>query len=133
MGRSTPPPYDLDKNFGATYLAGRALIQSGDVDRGAHLVNSFLDLLEPYAEIYSVGSASIASRLLIGETDGAMEQLDRFVARPNSGFLTRLALEHSPVYDSIRNEPAFIALLDGFHKNAEEQRQILQAMNEDAS
>jgi len=127
------PPYDLDKDFGATYLAGRALIQSGDVDRGAHLVNSFLDLQERYAEVYGVGSRSIASRILLGETDDAMERLDRFVKRPNSGFLTWLALEHSPVYDSIRDEPAFIALLDGRRKNAEKQRQILQTMNEDSS
>ena len=127
------PPYDLDKDFGATYLAGRALIQSGDVDRGAHLVNSFLDLQERYAEVYGVGSRSIASRILLGETDDAMERLDRFVKRHNSGFLTWLALEHSPVYDSIRDEPAFIALLDGRRKNAEKQRQILQTMNEDSS
>jgi hypothetical protein len=37
------------------------------------------------------------------------------------------------VYDSIRDEPAFIALLDDYRKNAAEQRQILQAMNEDSS
>ena len=45
----------------------------------------------------------------------------------------KLYLERSPVYDPIRNEPAFIALLDDYRKNAAEQRQILQAMNENTS
>jgi hypothetical protein len=37
------------------------------------------------------------------------------------------------VFDPIREEPAFIALLDEYRENAAEQRQILQAMNKDAS
>lgn len=126
------PPFDLDNDIFATFMAGRALIQSGDADRGTHLVNSFLESLEPYEEVYGVGPPSIASRLSLGETDDAMEQLDRFAERPISGWLNRLVLEHSPVYDSIRDEPAFIALLDGFRRNAEEQRQMLQAISEDA-
>jgi len=125
------PPYDLDNDIYATFMAGWALIQSGDADRGTHLVKSFLDSLEPNEEVYGVGPPSIISRLSLGETDDAMEQLDRFAERPISGWLNRLVLEHSPVYDSIRDEPAFIALLDGFRRNAEEQRQILQAMSED--
>jgi hypothetical protein len=44
-----------------------------------------------------------------------------------------IQLERSPLYDPIREEPAFIAFLDDYRENAAEQRKILQAMTEDAS
>jgi TolB-like protein/predicted Zn-dependent protease len=127
------PPRDLDKNFGATFTAGWALIQSGDVERGSHLVRSFLELQKPYDEVYGVVSASIGGQLLLENTDLALNTLDDFTQRPGRGWIYRLVLERSPMFDPIREEPAFVALMDEYRRNAEEQRQLLQAMNEGAS
>ncbi len=127
------PPRDLDKNFVATYLAGWALIQSGDVERGSHLLQSFLDLREPFDEIYGVIGASIGGHLMLGATERALNTLDSFAQRPDFGLFSRRMLERSSVFDPIREEPAFVALLDAYRKNAAAQRQILQATNKGGS
>jgi hypothetical protein len=36
--------------------------------------------------------------------------------------------KHSKLYDPIRDEPEFIALLDEYRKNAAEQRRLVQEM-----
>ena len=38
-------------------------------------------------------------------------------------------LRHSSLFDTIRDEPEFIALIDDFERNAAEQRELLQAMD----
>ncbi len=49
------------------------------------------------------------------------------------GIRNSLILERSPVFDPIREEPAFIALLDEYRENAAEHRILLQAMNVDTT
>ncbi len=127
------PPHDLDEDFTATYFAGVALINSGDIERGSFLVQSFLDLNDRYDEVYVVDWWSISGRLMLGNTDAALDKLERFAETKHFRMWNRLFLERSPVFDPIREEPAFIELLDEYRENAAEQRQILQAMNEDGS
>ena len=127
------PPHDLDEDLTATYFAGLALINSGDVDRGTLLMQSYLDLRDRFDEAYVVQWGSIAGNLLLGNTDAALGKLEGFAKTKYYGRLNSLFLERSPVFDAIREEPAFIALLDEYRENAAEQRQILQSMNEDAS
>jgi hypothetical protein len=76
---------------------------------------------------------SIAGRLVLGDTDAALDKLAGFAQNKYFWWDNRLYLERSPSYDPIREEPAFIALLDEYRENAAEQRQILQAMNENTS
>ena len=127
------PPHDLDKDRRATYFAGLALINSGDVDRGTYLMESFLNLSERYDEAYGVHRFSVAGRLELGDTDAALDKLAGFAQSKYQSRGNKLYLERSPEFDTIRDEPAFIALLDDYRRNAAEQRQILQAMNEDGS
>ena len=130
------PPYDLDKDLMATFYAGRALIQSGDVGRGAHLMQSYLNLREPYDEAYGVAAGSVAGRLMLGDTDSALSKLVGIAQDPfgSYGAMFRgFFFERSSEFDPIREEPAFIALLDEYRENVAEQRKLLQAMNEDAS
>ena len=127
------PPHDLDKNRNAVFFAGRALLQSGDIDRGAHLIESYLAINERYDEVYHVDWDSIASQLLIGDREAALKKLDQFAETKYSHSLDRTVLQHDSVFDPIRDEPAFIALMDEYRENTAEQRQILQAMNEDTS
>jgi tetratricopeptide (TPR) repeat protein len=127
------PPRDLDKDFRATYFAALALINSGDIERGSFLMQSFLDLQERYDETFRVGRSSIAGRLLLRDIDAALNKLDGFAETRYHRISSRLFIERSPLFDPIREEPAFIALLDEYRENAAEQRQILQAMNENTS
>jgi hypothetical protein len=62
-----------------------------------------------------------------------LDKLEGFAQNKHRWEDSRLLLERSPVFDPIREEPAFIAFLDDYRENAAEQRKILQALNEDAS
>jgi TolB-like protein/cytochrome c-type biogenesis protein CcmH/NrfG len=127
------PPHDLNKDRRATYFVGLALINSGDVDRGTYLMESYLDLRERYDEAYGVNRRTVAGRLVLGDTDAALDKLEGFAETKYFRMRNRLFLERSPVFDPIRDEPAFVALMDEYRRNAAEQRQILQAMNEGTS
>ncbi len=127
------PPHDLDKDRRATYFAGLALINSGDVDRGTYLMESYLDLRERHDAAYGAHRRSVAGRLVLGDTDAALDTLAGFAQNKYGSVWNKLYLERSPVFDTIREEPEFIALLDDYRENAAAQRQILQAMNEDGS
>ena len=127
------PPHDLDKDRRATYFAGLALINSGDVDRGTYLMDSYLGLREQLDEASGVHRRSVAGHLILGDTDAALDKLAGFAQNKYGSWRNKLYLERSPVFDTIREEPAFIALLDELRENAAKQRQILQAMNENKS
>jgi len=127
------PPRDLDKDFRATYFTALALINSGDVERGSFLMQSFLDLQERYDDTYRVGRSSIGGRLLLGDIDAALEKLEGFSQSKYRREWNRMFLERSSTFDPLREEPAFIALLDEYRENAAEQRILLQAMNVDTA
>jgi tetratricopeptide (TPR) repeat protein len=127
------PPRDLDKDRNAVFFAGRALMQSGDIDRGSHLIESYLAINERYDKVFHVDWDSIASQLLIGDREAALEKLDKFAETMYFHLLNRTILKYDSVFDPIRDEPAFVAIMDKYQKNAAEQRQILQAMNRESS
>ena len=127
------PPHDLDKDFTATGYVGLALLRSGDTDRGLELLKSFDELSAPYREAYGMGLGSIAALLLIGDKDGALERLAEFAKSPYNSPSNEFYLKRSSLFAPLREEPAFIALLDEYHKNVEKQQQILQAMRQDSS
>jgi len=62
----------------ASEVVALALINSGDIERGSFLMQSFLDLQERYDETYRVGWSSIADRLLLGDIDAALDKLEGF-------------------------------------------------------
>jgi TolB-like protein/Flp pilus assembly protein TadD len=127
------PPHDLDKDFRATRFVGMALLQSGDTDRGSRLIRSVDEMAAPYREAYGTGRRSIINSLLVGDKDGALERLADLAKSPHRSNYNKLFLERSSLYDPLRDEPAFIALLDEYRKNAEEQRQILESMSQSSS
>jgi len=127
------PPHDLLKSVSATYHVARAMIESGDVERGMHLMRDLSDLREPYDEGYGVIYSSVAARLLLGDTDGALTKLAGLSQNKYYRYDIKTILEHNSVFDAIRDEPAFIALLDEYRVNAKEQRLLMQAMNDDSS
>ena len=129
------PPHDLHPDHYGAYFAGLALLQSGDIDRGTFLMKTYLEDQDRWDEAYTVRWSSVTGRLALGETEAAMAKLRE---RRRTIYLYTLPqdyvmFKHSKLYDPIRNEPEFIELLDEYRENAAEQRQILQAMNENTS
>ena len=128
------PPRELDANPWVTYYAGIALYQSGDLERGRLLIQFVLNQQESGEAFYGVvGLRSVVAHLVLGDTDAALDKLDDHSRNKYSGWHDRFDLEHNSIYDPIRNEPTFIALLDEYRENAARKRQILQATNADTS
>lgn len=128
------PPRELDVYPRVTYYAGIALYQSGDLERGRHLIQLYLDRQESDEAFYvAVSLRSVVAHLVLGDTDAALDKLDDHSRNIYLGWLDQFELEHNSIYDPIRNEPAFIALLDEYRENAAKQRQILQTTNADIS
>ena len=125
------PPYDVQRNSVATFYVGLALIQSGDIDRGTHLLKAFLEEQDPRDEARGPNEYSVIARLALGEKEAAMSKFREF-ARDNKwswpGVVTQSMVKHSVIFDPIRNEPEFIELLDFYETNAAEQRRLLEEM-----
>ena len=125
------PPYDLQKDWDAAFYVGLALIQSGDIDRGGHLLRDVLKLADPYEEALGPAWESVAARLALGEREAAISTFREF-ARVNKwtrlGIMSQTILRHSSIFNPIRNEPEFIELLEFYRTNAAEQRRLVQEM-----
>ena len=125
------PPHDLDKELRGTYFVGLAMVQSGEWERGSYLRRSFLESAKRYDDAYGVSRRSVVGHLVLGDTDAALDKLAGLAKNKYRRTFDRLYFERSSLYDPIREEPTFIALLDEYRENAAEQRRILQEMNED--
>jgi TolB-like protein/Flp pilus assembly protein TadD len=122
------PPTDLTRNTAATFFAGMALLQSGDEERGTHLLRFYVDYQSRYEDVYRVNRSSLAGRLLLGDIDNAKEKLPAFVENRYYWEMNRMLLEHSSLFDPLREEPAFVQMIDDYQREAGEQRTLLQAM-----
>ncbi len=122
------PPHDLEREPAATFFVGLALKQSGDVERGSFLLQNYIDEQSRYDDVYGVNRSSIGGRLALGDVDGARERLPEFEKNRYYWELNRMFLERSHLYDPLREEPAFAAMLESYRVEAEKQRSILQAV-----
>jgi tetratricopeptide (TPR) repeat protein len=124
------PPHDLEREPVATFFVGLALKQSGDVERGSLLLQSYINERSRYDDVYGVNRSSIGGRLAIGDVDGAKDRLPGFEKVRYYWELNRMLLERSHLYDALREEPAFVAMLENYRAEAAEQRTLLQAMTQ---
>jgi len=124
------PPHDLEKEPVGMMFVGLALLQSGDVERGSYLLQKYTDWRLPRDEAYGVSRSTIAVKLALGETDDAREMLPEFEKNRYYWEFNRTLLERSHLFDPLREEPAFVAMLESYRTEAEEQRTILQAMTQ---
>jgi len=125
------PPYDVARNWRATFYVGLALVQSGDIDRGRYLMRAYSENRDPIDEALGPNWRSVAGRLALGEKEVAMtkfRELTRVQKWSWPGIVSQTMLKHSVIFDPIRNEPEFIELLDFYERNAVEQRRLLQEM-----
>jgi hypothetical protein len=125
------PPHDLDKSYTGTYYAGVALMRSGEIDRGTAFLRWWKDERDLIDDTYITSRWSVAASLMLGDREEALQKLDSFAETKYITEFNRTMLEYDATFDPIRAEPAFIAILDEYRENAEKQRQLLQAMNED--
>jgi TolB-like protein/Tfp pilus assembly protein PilF len=124
------PPNDFHASDLGLYFAGLALLQRGDIDRGTFLMKTYLEDQDRGDEAYAVRWRSVTGRLALGEAEAAMAKLRE---KRRTMYLYTLVFDnvmfkHSKLYDPIRHEPEFIALLDEYRKNAAEQRRLVQEM-----
>ena len=124
------PPTAFDKSYLGTYFSGVALAYNGDKDRGHEFLRWIFSENEPFFEIYGADRNTVNLYLLLGDRDAALQALDEFSVRKFDSRFNAILLQRDPVFDAIRDEPAFIALMQDYERNAAEQRQLLQAMNE---
>jgi TolB-like protein/Flp pilus assembly protein TadD len=122
------PPHDLEKDPVGMMFVGLALLQSGDVERGSYLLRKYLDYRSPRDEAYAVSRSSIAVHLALGDLDEARGMLAEFDTNRYYWSFNRTLLEHSPLFDPLREDPDFVDMLDNYREEATEQRTILQAM-----
>jgi TolB-like protein/Flp pilus assembly protein TadD len=122
------PPHDLEKDPVGMMFVGLALLQSGDVERGSYLLRKYLDYRSPRDEAYAVSRSSIAVHLALGDLDEARGMLAEFETNRYYWSFNRTLLEHSPLFDPLREDPDFVDMLDNYREEATEQRTILQAM-----
>jgi ATP/maltotriose-dependent transcriptional regulator MalT len=122
------PPHDLEKDPVGMMFVGLALLQSGDVERGSYLLQKYLDWRLPRDAAYGISRSTIAVKLALGDLDGAREILPEFEEIRNYWEFNRILLERSHLFDPLRKDPAFVAMLEDYRSEAEEQRTILQAM-----
>jgi lipopolysaccharide biosynthesis regulator YciM len=124
------PPRNLNKDFWGTYYVGRLLMKSGDVERGTLLLRAVIDEQDRFDAAYDFAHrVSVETRLLLGDTAGAMEKF-AVLAADLPGPYDRLLFERDKVFDPIRDEPAFAALLEKRRVEAAGQQRLLQAKND---
>jgi TolB-like protein/Flp pilus assembly protein TadD len=126
-------PPDIEKDLYDTFAVGLVLLRAGDRQRGEPFVRRGLEELDKRTGSgWGKDPAYVYALLTLRETATA---LDEFKAPGGptkgafGGFGWQFILRKSSVFDPIRDEPEFIALLDEHDKNAAEQRRLLQAMD----
>jgi TolB-like protein/Flp pilus assembly protein TadD len=122
------PPHDLEKDSVGLLFVGLALRQSGEVDRGSYLLQKYIEYRTPRDQAYGVSRSSIAVELALGDLDGAREMLPEFEKIRYYWGFNRTLLERSHLFDPLREDPAFVAMLEKYRAEAAEQRTLLQAM-----
>ena len=122
------PPHSFDRSWLGVYYVGMALINNGDRERGAMFLQAGQDRRDTFEDAYDfVALPGIESRIALGDRDAALQRLNGFSPNMYSDELNYSFLKHYSIFDPIREDPAFIALLEEYERNAEEQRQLIRA------
>jgi tetratricopeptide (TPR) repeat protein len=123
-------PRISDEDLRVAFFAGRAMIHNGQSDKGKTLLKEYLRNNEKFDRAYGISLRSAAASALIGDKTGALEKL-KSVDLSFGGLRQPwvIALRNNSDFDSIRNEPGFVAKLEEYENKAAEQRAILEEMN----
>jgi TolB-like protein len=128
------PPTDLKKDVGTTFATGITLLRHGDRERGEPFTRLGLEVLHKREQAgYFIDPANLVAYLALGETEAALETLREITALNKfhgmNGNAYQGMFRYSSLFEPLRREPEFIALLEVYDQNAAEQRELLQAMD----
>ena len=98
-------------------LAYAGLRRRADAMREARTATEIVPLTEstPIATAFMGGAVEIYARL--GEADAALELIEMLLAMPAGREISVPLLRVDPVYDKLRSDPRFNALLDRFSRS----------------
>jgi tetratricopeptide (TPR) repeat protein len=125
------PPTGLEKNEVITFLTGLALLLEGDQQRGEAFVRFKLEIRRRQEQAgYATSPETVVIYLALGETDKALEKV-RAIAERNKYYglndgVRQMMVRYSRLFEPLRKEPEFMALLEEYDRNAAEQRRQLK-------
>jgi TolB-like protein/tetratricopeptide (TPR) repeat protein len=120
-----PPAHTADDPE-MTHLVGRALVQSGDTERGFQILEAWSADNEGREAATGVSSTeSIEIDLLRGDKQAALEKLRARDAMKYDFPLNRFFFARDSLWQTLADEPQFVELVEHLDQHAEEQRAIL--------
>jgi TolB-like protein/Flp pilus assembly protein TadD len=123
------PPTGLDENTMATLYVGKSYYHNGEVDKGTEFLRAWQDERTEIRAVYGDSRTDIGIELMLGDRTKALETLESVSNDKYYWEFNNLMFKRDPMFDPIRDEPAFIALLEEYERNAAEQRRLIQAAN----
>jgi len=124
------PPVDIANDLDLTFLVGRALVQSGQTESGFNLLNLWSNEVQNFEAAFGISTNSIEIDLLRGDKQAAVEKLQARDAMKYDWTFDRIFFARDNLWQTLADEPQFIELVEHLNQHADEQRVILQAMEE---
>ena len=128
------PPSNTLEYGGITVAAGWVLLRHGDERRGEPLLRRGLQQMgqRQQAGVF-IDPLNLIVYQILGETEMALETIRAIQAgslfHRASGLDYQVIFRYSSLFESLRRQPEFVALLDEYDRNAGEQRALLKAMD----
>jgi hypothetical protein len=122
------PPSDIANDLEMTFLVGRALVQSGQTERGFQLLGLWSDEIKKSEAVFGITTNSIEIDLLRGDKQAALVKLQARDSMKYDWGFDRLYFARDSLWQTLADEPQFIELVEHLDQHAAEQRVILQAM-----
>jgi TolB-like protein/Flp pilus assembly protein TadD len=123
------PPSDIANELEMTFLVGRALVQSGQTERGFQLLGLWSDEVTKFEAVFGITTNSIEIDLLRGDKQAALVKLQARDSMKYDDAFDRLFFARDSLWQTLADEPQFIELVEDLDQHAAEQRVILQAMD----
>jgi len=121
------PPVYAENNRAITHLVGRALVQSGQTERGFHLLRLWSEDIEKFEAIYGPFDGSIEIDLLRGDKDAALAKLRLREQYQYDWQLDQIYFARDTLWQTIADEPLLAERIEHLNQHAAAQRDILQA------
>ena len=124
------PPAGTADDLRMTHLVGRALVQSGDTERGYRLLDAWSVDNERWEAATGISTNSIEIDLLRDDKQAALEKLRardsiKYDYAFNQFISARFYFASDSLWQTLADEPQFIELVEYLDQHAAEQRAIL--------
>ena len=123
------PPANVADDLEMTFLVGRALVQSGQTERGFRLLDAWSIGTEKLEAVIGFSTESIEIDLLRGDKQAALVKLQARDSMKYDWIFDRFFFARDSLWQTLADEPQFIELVEHLDQHAAEQRVILQAMD----